>query len=46
MIDCDEIERETNEEWLNKTNSSYLLSAYEEVVSEVKVFVLADKVWI
>ncbi len=44
MIDRDGIERETGEEWLNRTNGSYLPLAYEEVVSTVKAYVLTDKV--
>jgi major vault protein len=44
MIDGDGIKRETGEEWLNRTNGSYLPLAYEEVVSTVKPYVLTDKV--
>jgi major vault protein len=44
MIDRDDIQRETGEEWLNRTIGSYLPLAYEEVVSTVKAFVLTDKV--
>lgn len=44
MTDRDGIERETGEEWLIRTSGSYLPSAYEEVVSTVKPYVLTDKV--
>ncbi len=44
MTDRDGIERETGEEWLNRTVGSYLPLAYEEVVSTVKAYVLTDKV--
>lgn len=44
MMDRDGIERETGEEWLNRTVGSYLPLAYEEVVSTVKAYVLTDKV--
>ncbi|CAF4832999.1 unnamed protein product, partial [Rotaria sp. Silwood1] len=43
MIDRDGIQRETGEEWLNRTNGSYLPLAYEEVVATVKAYVLTDK---
>ena len=43
MVDRDEIQRETGEEWLNRTVGSYLPLAYEEVVSTVKAYVLTDK---
>lgn len=44
MTDRDGVERETGEEWLNRTVGSYLPLAYEEVVSTVKAYVLTDKV--
>jgi major vault protein len=44
MTDRDDIERETGEEWLNRTVGSYLPLAYEEVVSTVKAYVLTEKV--
>ena len=44
MTDRDGLERETGEEWLNRTVGSYLPLAYEEVVSTVKAYVLTDKV--
>jgi major vault protein len=44
MIDRDNVQRETGEEWLNRTNGSYLPLAYEEVVSTVNAYVLTDKV--
>jgi major vault protein len=44
MTDRDGIQRETGEEWLNRTVGSYLPLAYEEVVSTVKAYVLTDKV--
>lgn len=44
MMDCNGIERQTGEEWLNRTTGAYLPLAYEEVVSIVKAYVLADKV--
>ncbi|UJR37119.1 hypothetical protein I4U23_029823, partial [Adineta vaga] len=43
MIDRDDIQRQTGEEWLNRTNGSYLPLAYEEVVSTVQAYVLTDK---
>ena len=44
MTDRDGNQRETGEEWLNRTIGSYLPLAYEEVVSTVKAYVLTDKV--
>ena len=44
MTGRDGVSRETGEEWLNRTNGSYLPLAYEEVVSTVKAYVLTDKV--
>jgi major vault protein len=44
MTDRDGVDRETGEEWLNRTVGSYLPLAYEEVVSTVKAYVLTDKV--
>jgi len=46
MTDRDGIERQTGEEWLNRTKGSYLPLAYEEVVSTVQAYVLTDKVFI
>ena len=46
MTDRDGIEQQTGEEWLNRTNGSYLPLAYEEVVSTVQAYVLTDKVFI
>ncbi|CAF1088829.1 unnamed protein product, partial [Adineta ricciae] len=43
MTDRNGIERRTGEEWLNRTNGSYLPLAYEEVVSTVQAYVLTDK---
>ncbi|CAF4424575.1 unnamed protein product, partial [Rotaria sp. Silwood2] len=43
MIDRNGIEREAGEEWLIQMVGSYLPSAYEEVVSIVKAYVLTDK---
>ena len=44
MTDRNGIERRTGEEWLNRTNGSYLPLAYEEVVSTIRAYVLTDKV--
>ncbi|CAF3493311.1 unnamed protein product [Rotaria sp. Silwood1] len=43
MIDRNGIEREAGEEWLIRIVGSYLPSAYEEVISIVKAYVLTDK---
>lgn len=43
MQDRDGTERQTGEEWLNRTVGSYLPLAYEEVVATVKAYVLTDK---
>ncbi|CAF3482226.1 unnamed protein product [Rotaria sp. Silwood1] len=43
MIDRNGLEREAGEEWLIRIVGSYLPSAYEEVISIVKAYVLTDK---